>query len=83
MKPSVMRISSESVNPPKNPADAPIRVPIRIATNAAQMPTAIEMRPPQRMRARMSWPLLSVPSQNSEFGEMFLSGIEMWLYSRQ
>ncbi|OPZ67583.1 MAG: hypothetical protein BWY82_02760 [Verrucomicrobia bacterium ADurb.Bin474] len=65
---STIRIITESNHPPEYPAIAPQATPMVIATNVAANPTAIEIRPPKRVRAAKSRPSVSVPNQWLEPG---------------
>ncbi len=72
---STMRIISESVPPPKNPAMAPKLVPITTAMSVARMPTLSEIRAPYTTRENRSRPTESVPNQWSRDGPTRNSGV--------
>ena len=59
---SVIRISTVSSRPPKNPAVIPISDPIAIVSTVAARPTNSEMREPQTNWAATDRPRWSVPS---------------------
>src|SRR5579883_2518167 len=61
-KTSVRRIRTRSAARPKQPARAPTSVPMVTDISIAAIPTAMLIRPPQRIRASMSWPRSLVPS---------------------
>ena len=67
-KMSVIRISSTSTQPPKNPETTPTVPPMTIATKAAAKPTSSETREPKTSSENMSTPPSSVPSQCALLG---------------
>ena len=67
-KMSVIRISTTSMMPPKNPEITPTAPPISIATRAAANPTSSDTRVPAISSESMSTPPSSVPSQWAELG---------------
>jgi hypothetical protein len=66
--PSVMRISTASVRPPKYPAAIPTPSPMTPPNTVASSPTSSEICPPTISRINSSRPASSVPSQWSAEG---------------
>src|SRR6185437_3607524 len=60
---SMSRDSTESTNPPRNPASRPMVVPMMTALTLEKMPTISEIRAPYMVRTNTSRPRSSVPNQ--------------------